>query len=121
MNCYKILTLLLVSALIISPAAGAVGSGAEEESTWWDTTKDYAAYAWETVKEHPYQVMIGTTALLATGAGLYWYDGYKIAAAQAARENWEISQMERLVNSLIDPSQQPRVSKIFLCWRALAL
>ena len=73
MNCYKIITLLLVSALIISPAAGTVGAAAEEESTWWDTTKDYADYAWETVKEHPYQVMIGITALLATGAGLYWY------------------------------------------------
>ena len=105
-----ILTIALLSLMCIGP----VSAGA------WDTTKDYADYAWETVKEHPYQIMIGITALLATGAGLYWYDGYKIAAAQAARENWEISQMERLVNSLTDPSQELSMSEILRIGHALA-
>ena len=67
MNCYKILTLLLVSALIISPAAGAVGSGAEEESTLWaEVGEAVRAELGEAVR-----VGIGISALMLAGAILY--------------------------------------------------
>ena len=76
MNRYKILILLLVSALLISPAAGAVGTGAEEESTWWNTTKDYANYAWETVKEHPWITAVAIGGSAVAGYGVYQYGSF---------------------------------------------
>ena len=76
MNRYKILTILLVGALLISPAACAVGSGAEEESTWWDTTKDYADYAWETAKEHPWITAAAIGSAAAAVYGIYQYGSF---------------------------------------------
>ena len=123
MNCYKILTLLLVGALLISPAAGA-----EEESTWWDTTKDYADYAWETVKEHPWATAAVVAAVSTAIAGFSWYEADKAAveaykaAAAAAKEEFEFSQLERLVDSLLtkDPSQELSMSEIVRIGHALA-